>query len=177
MNPYNPMLDYQRNQLLAQQNLIQSQLNQLNQQRQSFNPYPVQNQSEQFFIKQVGSIEEAKSYPVDLGMIYLFPDTGTGKIYLKRLNTDNGKSELFVYSPEEVGNDSVKAEVVSKEDLLTGRLDSIEKKLGEVYESISGIKVHAEPSRGNAAANVREDAEVKPAEVPAGKGYVKREKP
>lgn len=177
MNPYNPMLDYQRNQLLAQQNLIQSQLNQLNQQRQSFNPYPVQNQSEQFFIKQVGSIEEAKSYPVDLGMIYLFPDTGTGKIYLKRLNTDNGKSELFVYSPEDVSKEGLQTEVVSKEDLLTGRLDSIEKKLGEVYESISGIKVHAESSRHNAAADVREDAEVKPSEVPTGKGYVKREKP
>lgn len=170
MNTYNnPMLDYQRNQLLAQQNMIQNQLNQLNQQRQSFSPYPVQNQSDQFFIKQVGSIEEAKSYPVDLGMIYLFPDTGTGKIYLKRLNTDNGKSELFVYSPEEpVVKEPT---VVSKEDLLTGRLDSIEKILGEVYESISGITkrntVNEEPSRGYAAADARKNAKAKSSEVSA----------
>ena len=174
MNPYNPMLDYQKNQLLAQQQMIQNQLNQLNQQRQSFQPYPVQNQSEQFFIKQVGSIDEAKSYPVDPSIIYLFPDTGTGKIYLKRLNTDNGKSELFIYSPEVVSKDDLQTKEVSKDDLLTSRLDSIEKKIGEVYESISGFKVHAESAGSHAAANAPENAETEPAEVPAGKSNAGR---
>lgn len=174
MNPYNPMLDYQKNQLLAQQQMIQNQLNQLNHQRQSFQPYPVQNQSEQFFIKQVGSIDEAKSYPVDPSIIYLFPDTGTGKIYLKRLNTDNGKSELFIYSPEIVSKDDLQTKEVSKDDLLTSRLDSIEKKIGEVYESISGFKVYAESPRGNAAADASKDAEAEPAEVPAGKSNAGR---
>ena len=31
MNNFNPMLDYQRNQLMAQQAMIQNQLNQMNQ--------------------------------------------------------------------------------------------------------------------------------------------------
>jgi len=151
MNAYNPMLDYQRNQLLAQQSLIQNQLNQLNQ--RSFNPYP---QSEPFQIKQVGSIEEVKGFPVEPNIMYLFPDTGTGHIYLKKLNTDNGKSEIITYKPE----DSEK-----HTDPVIERLDSIDKRIGAVYESISGIKVHDEPDRDNATADVTEDATVKPSKV------------
>lgn len=151
MNQYNPMIDYQRNQLLAQQSMIQSQLNQLNQRQ--FTPYPSQ---EHFITKQVGSIEEVRGYPVEPSMMYLFPDTGTGYIYLKKLNTENGKSEIITYKPIEESEHT---------DPITSRLDSIEKKIGVIYESISSPKVHAEPSRGNATADVTEDATVKSPEI------------
>ena len=88
---YNPMLDYQRNQLLAQQAMLQNQMNQ-----PTFNPYP-QPQQPQFFVKQIGSMDEARAYPVDPNVMYLFPDTGNGNIYFKRLNTENGKSEIIVF--------------------------------------------------------------------------------
>lgn len=151
MNTYNPMLDYQRNQLLAQQSMIQNQLNQLNQ--RSFNPYP---QSEPFQIKQVGSIEEVKGFPVEPSIMYLFPDTGTGYIYLKKLNTDNGKSEIITYRPENSEKHT---------DPVIERLDSIDKHIGAVYESISSIKVSTEPTGSNATADAGEDAKVKPSKV------------
>lgn len=169
---YNPILDYQRNQLLAQQSLIQNQLNQLNPQRQAFNPYPQPN--DPFVIRQVGSIEEVKAYPVEPGMMYLFPDTGSGNIYFKRLNTDNGKSEIIIYKPcpETSGTTP---EHTSKESDITTKLDSIEKKIGDVYESISGIKVYAESDRHNAAADVTENAITEPAKVSADTANVKWE--
>lgn len=154
MNQYNPMIDYQRNQLLAQQSMIQSQLNQLNQRQ--FTPYPSQ---EHFITKQVGSIEEVRGFPVDPNMMYLFPDTGTGFIYLKKLNTENGKSEIITYKPYEETEHT---------DPIATRLDSIEKKVGVIYESISGTKVHAESIGSNATADVAEDAKGKPSKVRTG---------
>lgn len=159
---YNPMLDYQRNQLLAQQNMIQNQLNQLNSQRQTFNPYP--NQSEQFLTRQVGSIEEVKAYPVEPGMMYLFPDTGTGDIYLKRLNTDNGKSEIITYKPHSEVKKMNTDHTPSESDIAT-RLDSIEKKIGDIYESISSTKLYEKSDKCDAATNATKDAEVKSSEV------------
>lgn len=166
MQNYNPMLDYQRNNLLAQQQLIQSQLNQLNNQRATtFTPYPQQNQnSNQFFIKQVGSIDEAKSFPVDPSVIYLFPDTGTGKIYLKRLNTDNGKSELFTYSPEQESASPATPAGVDPFAEIKNRLATIETKIGGIYESIS---IFDKPAGSNATADARKNAKSKPAEVSA----------
>lgn len=164
MNNYNPMLDYQRNNLMAQQQMIQQQLNQLNSQRQTFNPYPQQTDS--FFIRQVGSIEEVKGYPVEPQMMYLFPDTGTGDIYLKRLNTDNGKSEIIIYKPQP---SSEKAGPMQSDhhDVpeIETRLSSIEKKLGEVYESISSLKTHSEPVRSYATADAVKNASPESSEV------------
>lgn len=162
MNPYNPMLDYQRNNLLAQQQFIQNQLNQLN---RSYNYSQTNNP--QFVVKPVGSVEEAKGYPVDLNTMYLFPDSGSGKIYLKRLNTENGKSELFTYTLEEVKAEQ-KTDPMSQ---ILSRLDSIDKKIGAHYESISGTSkgnaVHEEPVGSNATASTAENAGSKPTEVSA----------
>lgn len=161
---YNPMLDYQRNNLMAQQQMLQNQLNQLNNQRATFTPYPQQNQNNnQFFIKQVGSIDEARSYPVDPSVIYLFPDTGTGKIYLKRLNTDNGKSELFTYSPEQ---ENASAPAVQTDPLaeIKDRLTNIETQIGGIYESVSVLN---KPAGSNSATDARKNAKSKPAEISA----------
>lgn len=179
MNPYNPMLDYQRNTLLAQQQMIQNQLNQLNiqngmnqppHQQPTFNPYP-QSQQPQYFIKQIGSIDEAKAFPVDPAVIYLFPDTGSGKIYLKKMNTENGKSELYIYTP------SLEGEVVvdSKDpnEVIIKRLDDIEKSIGGLYESISGNAKHeagdVKSNRSGSATDVVKNAETKSSKVQSDK--------
>lgn len=166
MNTYNPMLDYQRNNLLAQQQMIQNQLNQLNSQRQpSFNPYP--QQPDPFFIRQVGSIEEVKGFPVEPQTMYLFPDTGTGDIYLKRLNTENGKSEIITYKPQQATQEKTTAMSSGHSDVpeIEKRLNSIEKMLGEVHESISSLKVNAESNRSYAATDVKKNASSESTEV------------
>lgn len=156
---YNPMLDYQRNQLLAQQAIAQNQMNQ-----QSFNPYP-QPQQPQYFVRQVGSFDEVKAYPVDPNVIYLFPDTGTGKIYFKRLNTDNGKSELYIYSPSQEGEDVKVVESDSNENILK-RLDSIEKSIGGLNESISKFttipKYDEESDRNASTTSSSKNAKARP---------------
>lgn len=167
---YNPMLDYQRNNLMAQQQLIQNQLNQLNMQSQpyqntpSFNPRP---QNQQYYIKQIGSIDEAKAFPVDPAIIYLFPDTGTGKIYLKKMNTDNGKSELYTYTPNLEGEDIV--DTKDPNEMILKRLDNIEKSIGGIYESISDNTKHktgdVKSNGSNSATNVGKNGTTKPTEV------------
>lgn len=153
---YNPMLDYQRNQLLAQQAMLQNQMNQ-----PTFNPYP-QPQQPQFFVKQIGSMDEARAYPVDPNVMYLFPDTGNGNIYFKRLNTENGKSEIIVYKPTQEG------EVVeaNASDTILKRLDSIEKSIGGLNESVSRLTTvpeRNEKSNGDVAtAGSTKDAKARP---------------
>ena len=163
---FNPMLDYQRNQLMAQQALIQNQLNQMNQPQ--FTPYP-QNNTPQFFVRQIGHIEEAKGYPVDPNTIYFFLDSGNGKIYMKQLNTTNGKSDFFTYSvqeqTEEKKNDPI--------EQINERLTNIEKIIGGIYDkSVSDV---AESNGCNATANVTKNAKPKSADVSAGSANDKRE--
>lgn len=78
-----------------------------------------------FVAKQVTNIEEAKASMIDPLATYLFVDTSTGKIYLKRLN-NNGLADFFIYSPEEP--------IIQKEinpiDEIKDRLANIEKMLG-----------------------------------------------
>ena len=145
MNNFNPMLDYQRNQLIAQQAMIQNQLNQINHMNppvQQFNPYPQNNP--QFFVRQVGSVDEAKSFPVDPATIYFFPDTGTGKIYMKRLNTDNGKSEFFTYNLQE--NFETEKVSVDPMEQINKRLTNIENIIGGIYDkSVSNDENNSRP--------------------------------
>lgn len=155
---YNPMVDYKRQQLLAQQQMIQNQLNQMPPQQPSFSPYP-QPAQPQFVVRQVGNCEEAKSFVVDPNVMYLFPDTGTGKIYLKKLNMDTGKSDFYVYSVEE------QAKETDPMKEIKDRLSDIERRMGGLYESISGIAEHpertkrdAKSTRGNATADTAENA-------------------
>lgn len=114
---------------------------------QVFNPYP-QPQQPKFFTQPVGSFDEVKGYPVDPNIGYLFPDTGNGRIYFKQLNMQTGKSEITVYAPVE------DAKPEDFNSMVTRRLDSIEKTLGGLHESISGLsergKDHKEPAGSNA---------------------------
>lgn len=121
---------------------------------QRFNPYPQPQQ--QFVTQPVGSADEAKGYPVDPNVMYLFPDLGTGRIYFKRLNMSTGKSELVTYAPVE------EKEPQTDEQRILARLDAIERRLGGLYESVSGNAAgragNAQPNGAGAAADAPADA-------------------
>lgn len=172
MNGYNPMMDYQRNQLLAQQAMIQNQLNQMNGQQPQFNPYPQSNQP-QFFIRQVGSVEEARGYPVDPGTMYFFLDTGTGRIYVKKLNTNNGKSEFYIYTVQE-NVEELKADPIQQ---INNRLSNIETIIGGLYDkSISSNKNGSKPNGNNDGSDDGEVPTAEPADVPANPANGERKK-
>ena len=158
---YNPVLDYQRNQYLAQQAMAQNQMNQMHQ--PTFNPYP-QPQQPQYFVRNMG-YDEAKAFPADPGMIYLFPDVSNGKIYLKRLNSDNGKSEIYIYTPSQEGE----VVVDDSNKTIEKRLDSIDEKIGGLYESISRLSSNAkhdeESDRNGSTVNSSKDAEARPSKI------------
>jgi hypothetical protein len=171
---YNPMLDYQRNQLLAQQAMIQNQLNQMNyhQPQAQFNPYP-QNNQPQFFVRQVGNIEEAKSYPVDPNTMYFFLDTGNGKIYMKQLNSNNGKSDFYSYVLQENIVEEKKTDPI--EEIKT-KLSDIENKIGVIYDkSISSISSDKKSNGNVTETNAGQDAKTKSANVSAGSTDDKRQ--
>lgn len=176
MNGFNPMMDYQRNQLLAQQAMIQNQLNQMNQfnqQQLQFNPYP-QNNQPQFLVRQIGNIDEARSYPVDPNTMYFFLDTGTGKIYMKRLNMDNGKSEFFAYNLEE----NIQENKSDPMQEINERLTNIEKIIGGLVndKSISNDEVNAKSDGIHAESDVGKIQESESADVQSGTANDKRKK-
>lgn len=159
----NPMFDYsRRSQLLAQKAEIDRQLNQLNMPpQQQFTPYP-QPQQPSFFVRQVGNIEEAKSFPVDVGNMYFFLDTGNGKIYFKQLNQNTGKSDFYIYCVQEQAAGQKQPDVLER---ISARLDNIERIIGGIYEPISGVAGNAKPAGDNAAADSPANAAAKSANV------------
>lgn len=166
MNAFNPMLDYQRNQLIAQQAMIQNQLNQMNLQNNQvqFNPYP-QNNQPQFFVRQVGNIDEAKGFPVDPNTIYFFPDTGNGKIYMKRLNTSNGKSDFFTYKIDDEDVAEIKIDPMQE---INNRLTNIEKIVGGIYDKSISNDASGKKSNGDdTTTNARKNEKSKSSDVSA----------
>lgn len=165
MNLFNPMLDYQRNQLIAQQAMIQNQLNQMNMQNNQaqFNPFPQPSQL-QFFVRQVGSVDEARSYPVDPNTMYFFLDTGNGKIYMKQLNTNNGKSNFFTYKVDEELPEN-KADPMQE---INTRLSNIENIIGGIYgKSISNDASSSKSNGDNSETNARKNEKSKSSNVSA----------
>lgn len=124
---YNPMIEYQRNQLMAQQAMIQNQLNQMNMQYQ-----PPQNPLQtQYFAKEVNGFEETKRIVPNPSEIYIFIDGTSGKIYLKQMNSENGRSEYISYSMDKVERAKDPIEQINE------RLIRIEEKIGGRYEPVS----------------------------------------
>lgn len=124
---YNPMIEYQRNQLMAQQAMIQNQLNQMNMQYQ-----PPQNPLQtQYFAKEVNGFEETKRIVPNPSEIYIFIDGTSGKIYLKQMNSENGRSEYISYSMDKVEQAKDPIEQINE------RLIRIEEKIGGRYEPVS----------------------------------------
>ena len=171
MNNFNPMLDYQRNQLMAQQAMIQNQLNQMNQMQPpqaQFNPYP-QNNQPQFFVRQVGSIEEAKGFPVDPSTMYFFLDTGNGKIYMKQLNMNNGKSDFYTYTVQEQVTPEKQADPMAE---INQRLSNIENIIGGLYDK--SISSNAKSNGNDSATNDDEISKTKSSDVSASSTNGKR---
>lgn len=168
MNNFNPMLDYQRNQLMAQQAMIQNQLNQMNQMQPpqaQFSPYP-QNNQPQFFVRQVGSVDEAKGFPVDPNTMYFFLDTGNGKIYMKQLNTSNGKSDFYTYTVQEQVTPEKQSDPMAE---INNRLTNIEKIIGGLYDKSVSSNASNEKSDGDGSAtNVRKNEKPKSSNVQSG---------
>lgn len=142
---YNPMIEYQRNQLMAQQAMIQNQLNQMNMQYQ-----PPQNPLQtQYFAKEVNGFEETKRIVPNPSEIYIFIDGTSGKIYLKQMNSENGRSEYISYSMDKVEQAKDPIEQINE------RLIRIEEKIGGRYEPVSANADGAE-SGGRDKRNAQE---------------------
>lgn len=176
---YNPMLEYQRNQLLAQQAMIQNQLSQLNQmtpQIQMNQPVNVPANT-QYFVKEINGFEEAKRIVPNLGQIYVLINSKDGKIYLKQINPDTGRSDYLFYN---IGN----AEESTEKDPITligERLTNIEKAIGDMRnESVSGNAAVPEPcekpDERALAESARADEGTESANVSAGSANDKRKK-
>lgn len=115
-------------------------------QPQQFNVYGRQVfNAPQFVTKIVTSVEEARASLVDPLSTYLFIDTATGNIYMKRMN-NNGLSDFFVYKVEDMsqkGNEDPLREI-------SRRLFNIENILGgSNVQSVSGDAGGAESVAGN----------------------------
>lgn len=163
MNNYgNPFNNYQRNTLFQPQT-FGSPIQGI---PYSSNPPYQQPHQPQFRVMPVGSVDEARANPVDPGMPCLYPDTGTGKVYLKMFNTTTGKSDLFTYVLEESPAEQKPQDPMQE---IKTRLSGIEQKIGVLYESISGNAKsnagNAKPDGGYATAASAENAAAEPTTV------------
>lgn len=116
-------------------------------QNPQFTP-PAQN-NPQLICRYVTNIEEAKAAMIDALNNYIFVDSGSGKIYLKRMN-NNGLSDFFSYSIDEATD-----KAPEKKDPFTEineRLSNIEISIGALRndQSVSGnadVTKSAKPSK------------------------------
>lgn len=118
-----------------------------------FNPNPAQ-QNPNLITRYVTNIEEAKAAMVDALGTYLFIDTASGKIYLKRMN-NNGLSDFYSYAIEETKTED-------KNDAFTEintRLSNIENTLGDLKndKSIYGNAGNDKPARNSKATAASEN--------------------
>lgn len=173
---YNPMLDYQRNQLLAQQAMIQNQLSQLNQMTPQMNQVNVPANT-QYFVKEINGFEEAKRIVPNLGQIYVLINSKDGKIYLKQINPDTGRSDYLFYNIDNAEESTEKDPIT----LIGERLTNIEKAIGDMRnESVSGNAAVPEPCEKSDERNLAEsagaDESTESANVSAGSANDKRKK-
>lgn len=169
---YNPMIDYQRNQLLAQQAMIQQQLNQMNQQYPQVQQNPLQTQ---YFAKEVNGFDETKRIIPNPSEIYIFIDGANGKIYLKQMNSENGRSEYLTYKIDASANEAPKDPI----EQINERLIRIEEKIGGRYEPVSANADGAESvgrDKRNAQEPVGADEGAESAGVQPGTADDKRKK-
>lgn len=182
MSYYNPMLDYKRNELMAQQAMIQQQLAQLNQMQQVMPQQPVnpqvQSQSAsqtQYVVKEINGFDEAKRVVPNFGEIHILIDSNGGKIYLKQMNPDTGKSDYLFYNIDNTEREEAKDPMA----VINERLSNIEKSIGELRnESIPGNAaisgVYERPDGNNHTEPVPANATAEPAKVPNGGKNVER---
>lgn len=103
--------------------------------QQTFNFPPPVNQM-QIYAKWVTNVEEARASQMnDFMSVNLFLDTGTGKIYLKKID-DNGKPVFLSYSLDEE---------IKKEDPLS----EINKRLTHIENYLGGMKNESIPNNAS----------------------------
>lgn len=102
------------------------------QQYLAFPPQQQAQQMPQINSRFVTNIEEAKAAMIDPLSMNLFLDSGTGRIYLKKLS-NNGQSEFLCYSVE-AAKETKQTDPMEE---IKGRLTNIEKYLGELRDDKS----------------------------------------
>lgn len=187
MNGYNPMIDRRRNELLAQEMIIQQELANIDKynQTQMMSQAQMQQPTAQppqtrYYAKEVETFDEAKKTIPNVGEVYIFLDGKAGKIYLKQLNPDTGRSDYLTYALDQSEQQAEKDPIT----LIDERLSKIESSIGGLYESISGnAKVPAirEEPCGNDDRPVHSepipaDESERPAEISPSRDDVKRKK-
>lgn len=111
------------------------------------------NYQNQFIVKQVGNINEAKNAIINPLYPHLFIDYGTGNIYLKKMN-NNGLTDFITYSPTEEPKQNDPFIQINE------RLSNIENKLGGInVQSIS------KSTTDDSATNDSKNATTKPSTV------------
>lgn len=122
-----------------------------NAQQQYGYQFPPQSQQPQVSSRFVTSVDEAKAAIINPLTYNLFLDSGTGKIYLKKLGND-GRSEFITYSPEESkpteSNQQTQNPNADALNEINARLTNIEKSIGEIRndKSVPDDSGNAEPS-------------------------------
>lgn len=130
-------------------------------QAQSFSPNPPPAR-ENIVTRQVTSVEEARAVIPEPMTTYLFPDTSTGKIYMKRMGA-NGMSEFYTYAPEPYEKKEVavaaEASAVSPLEEINERLANIEAAIGGLKndKSVPNVRANAKPDAGNARKPAADD--------------------
>lgn len=134
---------------------------------------PQQQQVPQVSCRVVTSIDEARAAMIDPLSMSLFLDSGTGRIYLKRI-LNNGQAEFITYSVEQATNEK-KADPI---DEIKGRLSNIEKYLGEMLngKSVPSADQSAAGSQQPAAGSNAEDDSPESAGLQKNAGNDKRQK-
>ena len=112
--------DYQRNQLLAQQAMLQNQMIQ-----QQFAPRSMR--KNMYSVIEVQNADEIRNFKLEAGITYIFLNENSDRIYLRQLNERN---EVVSYAYEFTqSNDDELADPVEK---LENRMTRIEQLLGEI---------------------------------------------
>lgn len=174
MNPMgmyqNPMLGYYQNMMAQQMGQYPSNFSQ----PQGFAPPPVSPAPQvQYYVKQVGGVEEARSCTVEPGCKYLFIDKSSDSVYCKSMGND-GLSRFDTYVRKDDGN----TEKIDPFAEVNRRLSGIENILGGILNGkyhADDAAVHAESITGNAAGNFEPNARTESAEIPKRDGNDERQ--
>ena len=136
-------------------------------------PSPQVPQSPQYVVRQIGNIEEAKSFSVEPGCIYLFIDNANKTVYIKTMGND-GLSRFESYKRLEETS-QIKVDPIQE---VNQRLCNIENILGGMRNGkpYANDAVHAESHKCNATADTTAFQGTGPAEVPKHYGNGERKR-
>lgn len=121
---------------------------------QNPNQFQQINQQNQFIAKQVTNIDEAKAYIVDVFNTYLFVDLNAGKIYLKKMNSNSGLSDFFIFTLNQEYNKDPLSEINERLIKIENRLGGIEN-VQSYGNNASDEKPNGNDSKSNYESNAK----------------------